>query len=221
LKLDKKDISYIMGILIVLLIGSLTVDLSGFKNFPKYLSFGTNLTSIVLSILAIIYAFNQSQESTRQNERVQDGLSSINEKITNLVKIQDDLMSVRENINSQVVELSSSIQDFKEISSSVKDIASQLQVGDESDSEINKQLQEVLQKIEKIEDKNSIKLSTGSPKYKNLITYDLAGEPVFKKVEYDSKGMVDVSQFLKSSSSLIDSLKSSKENKESDEDKHP
>jgi methyl-accepting chemotaxis protein len=161
MKLDRKDTNYIIGILVVLLICTLSVDLSGFKNFPKYLSFGANLSSLILSILAIIYAFNQSQEATRQNERVQDGLADINAKISSLLKIQDELIAIKENINNQIIELSSSVRDFREISDSVQNIVNQLQENNGTISdELKKELKEVIKKIDKYEDKKSISFVT-------------------------------------------------------------
>ncbi|APC46482.1 hypothetical protein [Aeribacillus phage AP45] len=179
MKLDRKDTNYIIGILVVLLICTLSVDLSGFKNFPKYLSFGANLSSLILSILAIIYAFNQSQEATRQNERVQDGLADINAKISSLLKIQDELIAIKENINNQIIELSSSVRDFKEISDSVQKIVNQLQENNGTISdELKKELKEVIKKIDKYEDKKSISIESKSysPFSSNTVPYvDLSG----------------------------------------------
>lgn len=87
---------FIISILILIIIGVISVRLSDNIDIVNVISIGAGLVSMVLGIVAIIYAFIQSKESSNT-------LSKINEKVNKINGINDRLCTIDtqlQNLNS-------------------------------------------------------------------------------------------------------------------------
>lgn len=90
-KIFKIHISYIIGFLITMIIGLITIKWNNIPNLVDYITFALTLSSLVLSLLAIIYSFvsnNKFSESIGALNNVSDEVLDSSKKL-NL--ITDDL----------------------------------------------------------------------------------------------------------------------------------
>ncbi|EOP93091.1 hypothetical protein OB969_00045 [Bacillus cereus] len=111
-------------ILLLLLMGMIAIFVTGYTTNGKVLidqiSFASSLASILLAIMAMVYAFFQAKESSQQSLQVNSSLEKIDGKIIELVTIKDEISSLRsileeqsEWINNSTEELENIVIDFK------------------------------------------------------------------------------------------------------------
>jgi hypothetical protein len=97
-RIYKIHVSYIIGFLIIVIIGMMTVKWSNIPNLVDYITFALTLSSLILSMLAIIYSFvsnNKFSESIGALNNVSDDVLESSKKL-NL--ITDDLSKKVEEI---------------------------------------------------------------------------------------------------------------------------
>ncbi|MHA4180664.1 hypothetical protein ACX168_31120 [Bacillus cereus] len=110
--------------LLLLLMGMIAIFVTGYTTNGKVLidqiSFASSLASILLAIMAMVYAFFQAKESSQQSLQVNSSLEKIDGKIIELVTIKDEISSLRsileeqsEWINNSTEELENIVIDFK------------------------------------------------------------------------------------------------------------
>lgn len=111
-------------LLLLLLIGMIAIFVTGYTSNGEVLidqiSFASSLSSIILAIMAMIYAFLQAKESSQQSLQVNSSLEKIDGKIIELVTIKDEVSLLRsifeeqsEWINNSTEELENILIDFK------------------------------------------------------------------------------------------------------------
>ena len=111
-------------ILLLLLMGMIAIFVTGYTTNGKVLidqiSFASSLASILLAIMAMVYAFFQAKETSQQSLQVNSSLEKIDGKIIELVTIKDEISSLRsileeqsEWINNSTEELENIVIDFK------------------------------------------------------------------------------------------------------------
>jgi hypothetical protein len=88
----------IFAIIIILLFIALFCNQENVRN---YFSFGASVASILLALVAIIYAFLQSNESSQQNKATQQVLAEMYTKIVEVSLLKDNLSSLKNEINNQ------------------------------------------------------------------------------------------------------------------------
>lgn len=146
----------VIVILALLLLGMITIFTKGIMIEGKVLidqiSFASSLTSIILAIMAMIYAFFQARESSQQNVQVQSSLNKIDDKVFELFTMKEDVSSLKKDIELQSEGVSSSISDIKEVIGEIKETAGELKTPDAT--EYNQKISAVEKKIDQLEKKN-------------------------------------------------------------------
>lgn len=96
-KIRRIDIFYWFLIidLIVVVIAVLAWRAKNATEIINAVSVGSGMASILLALVAIVYAFLQTESSSRQNSNLQSTLSHINQKVHELGVIKDDLTSMK------------------------------------------------------------------------------------------------------------------------------
>ncbi|MBH0346349.1 hypothetical protein BK731_16710 [Bacillus thuringiensis serovar muju] len=148
----------VIVILALLLLGMITIFTTGIMTEGKVLidqiSFASSLTSIILAIMAMIYAFFQARESSQQNVQVQSSLNKIDDKVFELFTMKEDVSSLKKDIELQSEGVSSSISDIKEVIGEIKETASELKTPDAT--EYNQKISAVEKKVNQLEKENQI-----------------------------------------------------------------
>lgn len=122
--IQKVIMGNVIIILLLLLMGMIAIFVTGYTTNGKVLidqiSFASSLASILLAIMAMVYAFFQAKESSQQSLQVNSSLEKIDGKIIELVTIKDEISSLRsileeqsEWINNSTEELENIVIDFK------------------------------------------------------------------------------------------------------------
>lgn len=146
----------VIVILALLLLGMITIFTTGIMIGGKVLidqiSFASSLTSIILAIMAMIYAFFQARESSQQNVQVQSSLNKIDDKVFELFTMKEDVSSLKKDIELQSEGVSSSISDMKEVIEEIKETAGELKTPNAT--EYNQKISAVEKKIDQLEKKN-------------------------------------------------------------------
>lgn len=94
---DKKDLLYgfIIFDLILAMIGMMVWKFYTAEELIIQISFGSTIASILLAVVAMVYSYIQSYESSGQQAVVQLALSKISDKVDELASIRDELNSLR------------------------------------------------------------------------------------------------------------------------------
>lgn len=146
-------LAFIFTIIITLLFIALFCNQVNVRN---YFSFGASVASILLALVAIIYAFLQSSESSQQNQATQQVLNEMYNKIVEVSLLKDDFSSLRDKIDSQPDSIVDSI--VPEIKKQLGDIKNSVVLdGTEKDNkkidtkEINTKIDKIVTKLELLE----------------------------------------------------------------------
>jgi gas vesicle protein len=140
--------NWIIGILIgviVLLTAALVTSIS--VNSPiviNYLSNAAQLISIVLAIIAIVYAFTQANQSVNQYNIMNKTLQDITNEIVRLQKVKDETISATVLSDEITNEISNMIDKIKESSST-------------GSNETKEELKALSDEIEKLRKENSLR----------------------------------------------------------------
>lgn len=146
----KKDLIYVMLLIITLLIISLLRGQLNSSEVVNVISIGAGLTSIFLAMAAIVYSFIQSSEASRQNHSVQEALNKITDKVEEVALIKQELQSFREDSrqNTQsIVQLLNLVGELKEIAAPISNSKPE-----ELNSVVEKQMPLFNRKIKEIEE---------------------------------------------------------------------
>lgn len=98
--ITKKDLSYIiafLGITIVLVFSWRAGDISVLVN---QISLVGSVSSILLALIAIGYAFFQANNSSWENKQMIDTLTLVNKKVEELGEIKDEMVVIKNELNS-------------------------------------------------------------------------------------------------------------------------
>ena len=97
---------FIVFVLVMNIIYLAAWKLATYNDAVNTISIASSLASILLAIIAIGYAFFQSNESSRQNDKLDATLRHINEKIVELLSIKskiDEMQSQVQNSTNLIV----------------------------------------------------------------------------------------------------------------------
>ena len=130
-RLLKRDFKYCMLMMLALLILLLTVKLGDNKELLNYISFGSTLTSIILSVLAIFMTMLAESKSDATKTRLEN-LTSVIEKSSSSIEKQVDAINkiyremsdrfpVYEKISTQQNELVKKIEKLEEHTKNIED----------------------------------------------------------------------------------------------------
>jgi len=121
------------------------------ENVRNYFSFGASVSSIVLALVAIIYAFLQSNESSQQNKATQKVLNEMYTKIVEVSLLKDDLSNLRNEINNQSDSIVDSI--VPEIKSQLGAMKTSVALAgtEHANEEIDTQINKIMTKVELLE----------------------------------------------------------------------
>jgi hypothetical protein len=154
-KWRRQDLIWIFIIIIIILflvVASLIVILVKDKSGASdYLSFAANFSSIILAVVAIVYAFFQTIQSSNQGALVQKTLQDINKEVIKLTDIKNDVLILRENGNTQENRITTIFSSgIEELKGEIKNMLVP-QDNTPENSQNNEKMNEILQKIEILE----------------------------------------------------------------------
>jgi hypothetical protein len=127
-KLEKKDLYYGFSIiyLVSILVAVIVWKYSDSKILVDQISFASSIASIILAVVAMIYAFFQTKESSSQNVIVQETLHKISQRVDELMAIRGDISEFKSSQESMLSTLNSisisidSISDEKDVPETVQ-----------------------------------------------------------------------------------------------------
>ncbi|SDZ00548.1 hypothetical protein [Thermoactinomyces sp. DSM 45892] len=140
-KVEKKDLIYLfLAIdLILILIAVVVWKYSDAQLLVDQISFGSSIASIILAVVAMIYAFFQTQEASSQNAIVQEALYKISSQV-------DELNAIRDEINSFRLEQVAMKEQVVSIANNLGDISVQKDIPESAKKEL-KNVQEQLKDV--------------------------------------------------------------------------
>ncbi|GIN71261.1 hypothetical protein J14TS2_17360 [Bacillus sp. J14TS2] len=103
--ITKKDLSYVIAFLIFALILIFTWRAGGVEVLVNQISLVGSISSILLALIAIGYAFFQTNNSSWENRQLSDTLGRVNDKVEELGQIKDEMAVIKDELSK-----------FKEIS---------------------------------------------------------------------------------------------------------
>ncbi|MED4782700.1 hypothetical protein [Brevibacillus choshinensis] len=113
-KVTKKDLYYIITILISIVIAVLTIRLGDNQNVINYFGFAGTLVSIILAIVALIYAFYQSSTYESTSSKLDSSAKKIEEATQHLEKV-NELNEVTATLKETYNLISSRVQQVQEV----------------------------------------------------------------------------------------------------------
>ncbi|MBU8733447.1 hypothetical protein KM915_25885 [Cytobacillus oceanisediminis] len=84
------------------------------------ISLVSGVTSIILAFVAIIYAFIQSYNATKQNSAINGTLEKVSLKVNELITLKTDIADLKENLPLKLTHLIQNIEETKESVESVE-----------------------------------------------------------------------------------------------------
>lgn len=106
------------------------------------ISLVSSFTSIILALVAIIYAFFQSYSSSKQNQMLYGTLGKINQKIKELVSLKTDVADLKNDLTTQLASVLGGVTETK--------VTVENSVPDENKEEINNKLSSIEDRIKDI-----------------------------------------------------------------------
>jgi len=190
-KISKRDL--IFGFIIIQLIEAVilvSVWRADAGVLINQISLGSSIASIILAFLAIIYAFIQSNEATRNSFSMQEILKTISNKVAELSRIEDTLTLLRNDMISSrrnIVQAISTIKtSFNSLKKDVQDMAEEK--GEDQD------FKTIINHIEEIsEDTKKLEIVTACATFPspslNLSSYSNTNPPAefFQSIQQDSE----------------------------------
>lgn len=150
-RLLKRDFKYCMFIMLTLLILLLTVKLGNDQNLFAFISFGSTLTSIILSVLAIFMTMLAESKNDATKTRLENlttviekSSSTIEKQVENINKIYNEMssrFSLYENILKQQNQLMDKMKILEEHTKNIEDGIQKKNFGDKGqDWDSNKKI---------------------------------------------------------------------------------
>jgi len=181
----------VIAILSIFLLGMITILITKVviegQVLIDQISFASSITSIILAVMAMIYAFFQSRESSQQNVQVQNSLGKIDEKIIELISIKEEFSSLRIDLEVQSTGVNSAIEEFKGLMENVKDTNLNSDNLEDYASKFKNKIEEIEVDLNKIQenkkkiDKGIIYTTSGAGKT-GSIPHLLKHNDVYKKM---------------------------------------
>ncbi|OHR66536.1 hypothetical protein HMPREF3291_01500 [Bacillus sp. HMSC76G11] len=166
---EKKELNISMGIkksvlvfiilqLILIIIGLIVYLVFGKFTQPTVIldqvSFTSGIISIILAVVAIVYAFLQSREASSQNKLVHEGLLHINKRIEQFTSIKEDFNSMTKVLEKQSAEVNASVEKVNNIVNDIQELSTQIQDKGELSEDIEKDLQVINAELKEIKKNN-------------------------------------------------------------------
>ncbi|WP_312123681.1 hypothetical protein [Lysinibacillus boronitolerans] len=98
--ITKKDLFYIIVFLVFALVLVFSWRAGGINILVNQISLVGSVSSILLALIAIGYAFFQANNSSWENKQMLDTLSRVNEKVEELGIIKDEMVLIKNDISS-------------------------------------------------------------------------------------------------------------------------
>ncbi|RKP47856.1 hypothetical protein D7Z26_21820 [Cohnella endophytica] len=137
MKLKEKDYAYIIVFLILLLVGIFTFYYGSDKNqIVSYLGFAGTITSLILSVVALIYTFYQSTTSITQAQKITEASEKLNQAIGGFHEVQN--------------QISSSVESMKHVSYQVSEMQNQISASVDSIVQVSNQVSEMDTKVSQV-----------------------------------------------------------------------
>lgn len=135
------------------------------KTLIEQISFAASFISIILAIMAMIYAFFQARESSQQNIQVQSSLGKIDEKIKELISIKSEFSALNSAMGEQSKWINNSVEELKHV---MEDFKETVEKGPgKDDQDIKRKLKEMEMNLNKIQESKK-ETESGSYRFKNL-----------------------------------------------------
>jgi len=181
----KKDLIYVMLLIITLLIISLLRGQLNSSEVVNVISIGAGLTSIFLAMAAIVYSFIQSSEASRQNHSVQETLNKITDKVEEAVLIKQEILSFKEdsqqnsnNLGKQIEELARQFEIIFTLSKSKEVSPAEIVKNiNEHEETVKDKLKELQDKVYKLEDSFEVDLV-------NYINFYVEDQEIFNSTDF-------------------------------------
>ncbi|OJE32988.1 hypothetical protein BAQ47_25525 [Bacillus tropicus] len=140
-------------ILSVCIIGMITIYVTNVvidaKSLIEQISFASSFVSIILAIMAMIYAFFQARESSQQNIQVQHSLGKLDERIIELISIKGEFSTLNSAIEEQSKWINNSVEELKHVMDDFKEAVEVSQK--ESDPGLKNKIEEIEKNLDKIQ----------------------------------------------------------------------
>jgi RNA polymerase sigma factor (sigma-70 family) len=169
---SSKDWKWLFGILIGIIIILVTAILSKY-NLGEYFSFASSMVSIILAIIAIIYAFMESNKSSESNRHSQNVLHEIDKKVlelgdllTEIEKMKNELVAFKNDSKSNFDNILDILQNYQNVSSQ---IFKELKEDDTGNSYIDEIEKKFNKEFEIIKSSLSLAISTLSNEEEKVI----------------------------------------------------
>lgn len=185
----KKDLVYVMIIIITLLIVSLLNGQLNSSEVVNVISIGAGLTSIFLALAAIVYSFIQSNETSRHSHSVQEALNKITEKVEEVVLIKQEFQSFREDNQQNNSQLVKQVEGLKDSLAPIFNLSNSTDRDDEIIKIIKEQEQLVNTKLKEIQENVYTLEGPIEEQVINYINYHVEMQRTFR--------ILDVMYFLK------------------------
>ncbi|HHT7174553.1 TPA: hypothetical protein ACTZ3H_005380 [Bacillus cereus] len=140
-------------ILSMCIIGMITIYVTNVvidaKSLIEQISFASSFVSIILAIMAMIYAFFQARESSQQNIQVQHSLGKLDERIIELISIKGEFSALNSAIEEQSKWINNSVEELKHVMDDFKEAVEVSQK--ESDPGLKNKIEEIEKNLDKIQ----------------------------------------------------------------------
>lgn len=107
----KLHLRYISGILAMIIVWLITTGTASDANFPSWISFSSTITSIILSVLAIILSITGEGKTEKIKEQLEDTAKKINESQEKVNEINDCIENNLSRLNEEIKKLSDRIEE--------------------------------------------------------------------------------------------------------------
>ncbi|MBA9029456.1 hypothetical protein [Peribacillus huizhouensis] len=124
-KITKKDLGYWILILIGLICIILTLKLSDNASAVDYIGFAATLTSLLLSVVAIIYSFYQNSTYTSTSEKLESSANKI-KKITRELAAVSEVRSILEEMKLESQNFNHSLISLQQVVSTIENGVSEV-----------------------------------------------------------------------------------------------
>ena len=127
LKLETKDFVWALAVLGVVIIGLCTLFFGGKGNeIVSYVSFAGTITSVILSVVAIVYSFIQSASSATHSQRLSDISSRIEDTVDTLTDSRTKISGAVEALDKTNKAIGESVETLQTLPSRFERVESEV-----------------------------------------------------------------------------------------------
>ncbi|MET3291834.1 UNVERIFIED_CONTAM: flagellar biosynthesis chaperone FliJ [Brevibacillus sp. OAP136] len=113
-KITKKDLCYIIAILICVIVSIFTIKLGDNQNVINYFGFAGTLISIILAVVALIYSFYQSSTYENSTSKLDNSANKIEEATLKLESVSD-IKEVTSELQETYTQLNMKVHEIQNI----------------------------------------------------------------------------------------------------------